>query len=245
MRKYAIILAAGYGSRMNGDIPKGAIDFFGKTIIERIVEECEKNYFDEIIVVVGYKKEIIMKILKDKVTYIVQEEQLGTAHAVSCCQKYFEDKGGYCVIIPADIPLLDSRTLYKLMKVHCMTDSALTILSTFIRKENTYGRVYRVEGYLKKIIEFKDANCEEKKIQEVNSGIYCVSTNLLFEELENINNNNKSNEFYLTDLVELFEKKYKVNCYLLMDYTKVMGVNTQEELEEAKQAYKKSNNGSY
>ena len=141
------------------------------------------------------------------------------------------------------MPMIDERTLYKLMKVHYMTNSSLTILSTFMKKENQYGRVFRIEGYLKKIIEYKDATEEERKIEEVNSGVYCVNTNLLFQELENVNNNNQANEFYLTDLVEIFEKKYKVNCYLLMDYTKLIGVNNKEELEEAREIYlKKSNN---
>lgn len=243
MRKYAIILAAGLGTRMNDSNPKCTIDFFGQTIIERIVDACEKNNFDEIIVVVGYKKEIIKNILKDRVTYITQEEQLGTAHAVQCCSDYFKDKGGICVILPSDIPMIDDRTLYKLMKVHYMTNSTFTILSTFMKKENHYGRVFRVEGYLKKIIEYKEATHDERKIEEVNSGIYCVNTNLLFNELENVKNDNFTKEFYLTDLVEIFEKKHKVNCYLLIDYTKLIGVNNKEDLEEAKNIYlKKSNN---
>lgn len=243
MRKYAIILAAGYGTRMKESNPKCTIDFFGKSIIERIVDECEKSHFDEIVVVVGYKQEIVRNILQDRVTYIVQEKQLGTANAVLSCKSHFEDKGGICVIIPGDIPLIDEGTLYKLMKVHYMTDSSLTILSTFIKKENTYGRVFRIDGYLKKIIEYKDASEEERIIEEVNSGIYCINTMLLFNELENINNNNKACEYYITDLVEIFEKKYKVNCYLLMDYTKLLGVNNKKDLEEVKEIFiKKSNN---
>lgn len=244
MKKYAIILAAGNGTRMNISIPKGAIDFFGKTIIERIVEQCEKNNFDEIIVVVGYKKEIIMNILGDRVTYVIQEKQIGTANAVMSCYDYFRDKEGICVILPSDIPLIDDRTLYKFMKVHYMTNSSLTILSTFVKEENQYGRIYRKEGFLKRIIEYKDATIEERKIEEVNSGIYCVDTKLLFKELSNITNINKTNEFYITDLLEIFEKKYKVNCYLLMDNTILMGVNSQEELQNAKNIFKeKSNNG--
>ena len=243
MKKYAIILAAGNGTRMNSSLPKGAIDFFGKTIIERIVEKCEMNNFDEIIVVVGYKKEIIMNILGNRVTYVTQEKQLGTANAVMSCSEYFKEKEGVCVILPSDIPLIDERTLYKFLKVHFMTNSSFTILTTLLKEENHYGRIYRKEGYLKRIIEYKDATEEERKIEEVNSGIYCVDTKLLFKELNNISNINKSNEFYLTDLLEIFEKKYKVNCYLLMDYTLLMGVNNQVELQRAKDIFiKKSNN---
>ena len=217
MRKYAIILAAGRGTRMKDSNPKCTIDFFGKTIIERIVEECEINNFDEIVVVVGYKQDIVRNILKNRVTYIVQEKQLGTANAVLSCKKHFEDKGGICVIIPGDMPLIDGRTLYKLMKVHYMTNSSLTILSTFIKKNSTYGRVFRVEGYLKKIIEYKDATDDERKIEEVNSGIYCINTMLLFKELSKTDLENDSSFKEFIPLIHYIlngEFPNNLNCIL-------------------------------
>lgn len=238
MKKYAIILAAGQGTRMNTNIPKCAIDFYGKTIIERIYDACKENNFDEIIVVVGYKKEIIYNILKDKVKYIVQEKQLGTADAVLSCKEYMKNKDGVCVIIPGDMPLIDSRTIYKLLKVHLMNNYNLTLVSTIINENNFYGKIFRIEGYLKKIIEYKDATEEEKKIKEVNSGLYCVNNKELFQELLNIKNNNNSKEFYFTDIVEIFEKKYKIGCYFIKDSTILLGVNTQEELTKAKEIYK-------
>lgn len=239
MKKYAIILAAGKGTRMLSDIPKCLNDFFGKTIIERIVDACYENNFDEIIVVVGYKSEMIYHVLENKVKYIKQEEQLGTAHAIMCCKEYFENKNGLCVIIPGDMPLINGRTIFKLMKVHNMIKANLTLVSTLIDYENNYGRIYRVDSVIKKIIEYKNASEEEKKIKEVNSGLYCVNIKELFDEINNIQKNKLSNEYYFTDLIEIFEKKYKVGCYFIKDSAILMGVNTVEELEEAKKIFKK------
>lgn len=242
MEKYAIILAAGKGSRMNSDIPKCAIDFFGKTIIERIVDACLENEFQEIIVVIGYKGEIIKNILGNKVTYVYQEEQLGTAHAVWCCDEKLKNKDGICVIIPGDMPLIDSRTIFKLMKVHLNNESYFTFVSTYLEEDNQYGRIVRDEGYIKRIVEYKDASEEERKIKEVNSGLYCVNIKQLFKELRNISCKNLSYEFYLTDLVEIFEKKYKVGCYFFDDYSRLIGVNDQNNLNKAKEIYKKMSN---
>ena len=192
MKKYAIILAAGKGTRMLSNIPKCLNDFFGKTIIERIVDACYENNFDEIIVVVGYKSEMIYHVLENKVKYIKQEEQLGTAHAIMCCKEYFENKNGLCVIIPGDMPLINGRTIFKLMKVHNMIKANLTLVSTLIDYENNYGRIYRVDSVIKKIIEYKNASEKEKKIKEVNSGLYCVNIKELFDEINNIQKNKLS-----------------------------------------------------
>ena len=119
-----------------------------------------------------------------------------------------------------------------------MNNYNLTLVSTIINENNFYGKIFRIEGYLKKIIEYKDATEEEKKIKEVNSGLYCVNNKELFQELLNIKNNNNSKEFYFTDIVEIFEKKYKIGCYFIKDSTILLGVNTQEELTKAKEIYK-------
>jgi len=238
MKKYAIILAAGKGTRMKSSLPKCMLNFCGKTIIERIVDKCHENNFDEILVVVGYKKEIIINTLKDKVKYIFQEQQLGTADAVMCCKKYFTDKDGLCVIIPGDMPLINRRTIYNLINVHKSTNSELTIVSTILKEKNHYGRIYRENNIIKKIIEYNECTDEQIKIEEVNSGLYCANIKELFNELQFIKNNNSKNEFYFTDVVEIFVRKYKVSCYLLKDNNILRGVNTPEELDLARQIYK-------
>ena len=238
MKKYALILAAGKGTRMNTDIPKCAIDFCGKSIIERIVDTCKQCSFDEIVVVVGYKSEYIKNILKDEVTYIYQKEQLGTANAVLCCKEYFEDKEGSVVIIPGDMPLIDSRTINKLMIVHMNRGYDFTFVSTLTNYPNQYGRIFRIEGFIKKIIEYKDCNEEQRKINEVNSGLYCANIKNMFSELSCIKNNNKAKEYYLTDLVEIFANKNKAGCYLILDDKKLMGVNDIDELNKAIKTFK-------
>lgn len=242
MKKYAIILAAGLGSRMKSNLPKCMMNFCGKTMIEHIVDSCVKCHFDEIIVVVGYKKEYIYNLLKEKVKFIVQEKQLGTAHAVLCCENFFINKNGVCIIIPGDMPMIDCEVINNLIDKHILSNSDLTFVSTTLEDAKEYGRVYRIENQVKKIIEYKDATESEKLIKEINCGLYCIDCKKLFKELKTINNNNLSKEYYLTDLIEIFNKKYKVSCLNIKESYKLIGINDLQTLEEAKTIYKENIN---
>lgn len=237
MKKYAIILAAGKGTRMNSDLPKCIINFCGKPMIEYIISTCKKCEFDEIIVVVGHKKEEVIDVIGNDVTYIVQKEQLGTAHAVLSCEEYFLDKSGLCVIIPGDMPLVNVKTIKRLIRNHQFKRKDLTFASTIMINSNDYGRVYRENKIVKKIIEYKDATDDERLITEVNCGIYCANINSLFNYLKEIKNDNKNNEFYITDLISIVSNKNKLGCVKYKNNVSLMSINDKETLDEVSRVY--------
>lgn len=226
---YAIILAAGKGSRMKYDIPKCGISILGKPMISYIVDEVKKTRIDEIICVVGYKKEYIYDILKDSVTYKYQANPLGSADAVKCCKGLVED--GYTVILNGDTPLIDMKLINEVIDYHLCNNNDLTITSLIKDNPKGYGRIIR-DNYNKVIDIVEEMELDNNKIiNEVNCGIYCVKTRVLFEALEKIDNNNIKNEYYLTDIVKHLYK-HKMGCYTINDEIKVLGANTLADLSK-------------
>lgn len=242
MKKYAIVLAAGKGTRMVSSIPKCIYPFLGTPMIERIVNQLEKYHFDEIVVVVGYKKEEVKTILKNKVSYQEQLNPLGTADAIKCCYNYFKDKEGICLIIPSDIPLVDIGIINGIIIDHISNKNALTISTTIVNNNKGYGLVHRLKGNIDKIIEYNEANNYQKRIKEINCGIYCIDIKILFSHIFKIENNNTTKEYYLTDIVEVLSKKYKVGSYNVIDSYKVTGVNDLKTLKELEFKVKEKDN---
>ncbi|MGD9909662.1 MAG: bifunctional UDP-N-acetylglucosamine diphosphorylase/glucosamine-1-phosphate N-acetyltransferase GlmU [Candidatus Izemoplasmatales bacterium] len=228
MKKYAIILAAGKGTRMKTELPKCAYPLLRKPMIAYIVENIRNtNIFDEIIVVVGHKKEIIQEILGDTVTYVVQEEQLGTGHAVMVCEPFITDLEGDVIILPGDMPLVDDVVISKTMREHFERRHDLTIVTTKVDDPEGYGRIIRNEsGYLDSIIEHHEATLSQRTISEINTGMYAVKTKELFAALKKVNNNNLKHEYYLTDIVSIMQQNTQViGTYFLKESYKSMGVN--------------------
>ncbi len=225
---YAIVLAAGKGSRMKNNIPKCAIPIMDKPMINHIVEQIKNTSIDEIICVVGYKKEYIYTLLKDSVTYKVQETQEGSGHAVSCCKGI--DESGYTVILNGDMPMVDYILLQDFINHHLENRNDLTIASLFLSNPKGYGRIIRdKENKITEIKEELELNENEKLIHEVNGGLYCIKTKLLFETLAKIKNENHKKEYYLTDIVKELNG-YKISSYFVEDIDKIMGANTLYEL---------------
>ncbi len=241
MNKYAIILAAGKGTRMKTELPKCAYPFCGKPMVKYIVENCQKCGVNNINVVVGYKKEQIIKILKDEVTYSFQDQQLGTGHAAMCCEPILGDKKGICLVFPGDMPLVDDAIINSLIKIHLENKNDLTVVTTVLDDAQAYGRIYREGGLIKRIIEFKDATEEQKQIKEINSGLYCVDIELMFSALKQIKNNNKSGEYYFTDIIEILGKDHRVDSYIVEDSYKLAGINDLITLAEIEKIYLEKN----
>lgn len=238
MNKYAIILAAGKGTRMKTELPKCAYPFCGKAMVEHIVDNCKNCGIDEVIVVVGYKKEMIKEVLQDKVLYATQEQQLGTGHAAMCCKEHLEGKEGLCLVFPGDMPLVDEDIINDLVNIHIHNKNDLTVVTTVLDDAKAYGRIYRENGLIKKIVEFKDATEEQKQIKEINSGLYCVDVKLMFEALSKVNNNNNSGEYYFTDIIEILGKDYRVDSYIVEEDYKLTGINDLETLRQTEEIYK-------
>ncbi|MFP4477942.1 MAG: bifunctional UDP-N-acetylglucosamine diphosphorylase/glucosamine-1-phosphate N-acetyltransferase GlmU [Candidatus Izemoplasmatales bacterium] len=234
MKKYAVILAAGKGTRMKTDLPKCAYPLLKKPMIAYIVENLYKSTaIDELITVVGHKKEVIKEILNSRVTYAVQEEQLGTGHAVLMARDLINEDG-CTIILPGDMPLIDEIVIKNAMAFHENNDNDLTVVSTILDEPEGYGRIIKSNGELEAIVEEKDASQEQKLIQEINTGIYIVDNKLLFDALDKISNNNAQNEYYLTDIVKVLKSENKtISTYLLKKSFKAMGINDLYALSQA------------
>lgn len=236
----AIILAAGKGTRMLSELPKCAYPFYGKPMIVYIINMCKKIQIDDICVVVGHKKESIENLLQDKVKYAYQKEQLGTANAVLAAKDFLERHNeGITLIFPGDMPLIDGDVINNLIREHIENNNDLTILTTQIKNPTGYGRIIRQDGQIIKIIEEKDADDSVKAINEINTGLYCITTNLLGKALSKVDNNNNKGEYYLTDIVKILSGDKKVKAYLTEYDFKLTGINDLYTLSLVEKEYQK------
>lgn len=230
--KNVIILAAGKGTRMKSELPKCACPILGKPMIQYLVEACLDAEIDNIIVVVGYKRDIIKEVLKDypKISYAYQEEQLGTGHACMVTKALLENVEGSTIIIPGDMPLVGKDNLVNVLNYHIENNLSMTILSSIFENPFSYGRIVRTNNLVTGIVEEKEATEEQKLIKEINTGLYVVDNQTLFSSLALIDNNNSKNEYYLTDIVKIISKDKKVDA-IVGDYDyHLSGINDLETL---------------
>ncbi|HHX78532.1 MAG TPA: bifunctional UDP-N-acetylglucosamine diphosphorylase/glucosamine-1-phosphate N-acetyltransferase GlmU [Acholeplasmataceae bacterium] len=226
MKRYGLILAAGMGRRMQTELPKCAYPILRKPMIEYIVDNMEASVIDEVVTVVGYKREVIEEMLKDRSLFAVQEEQLGTGHAVLAAESVLGNKKGSTFIIPGDVPLVSKELINKIFSAHDEMGNDLTIVSMIEDYPKGYGRIIRDEyGTIKSITEELDLKEHEKLIKEVNTGIYVVRNEILFKILKKIELNKNKEEYYLTDIVEIMHQNYKVNSLVVRHPHETMGVN--------------------
>ena len=225
MMNNAIILAAGKGTRMKTELPKCAFPLLKKPMVTYIIEALESINIDQIICVVGHKKEVLQDILKDRVKYAIQEEQLGTGHAVKCALDFIDDNG-YTIILPGDTPLIDKEILDQLIEVHKSNKNDFTIGTIVLENPFGFGRIVRdSSNSVLRIVEEKDASEEERKIKEINTGLFLVDNFLLKKALLEIKNNNAKGEYYLTDIVEILSKEAKIGTFTIKDTYKLNGIN--------------------
>lgn len=221
-----LILAAGLGKRMNSKYPKVVHKILGKPMINWVID-LAKN-FGEVGVVVGHKAEIVMSYLPRDVKVYIQEPQLGTGHAVMCARDFLS-KSEELLVLYGDVPLLSKNTIQKLVEEHKNTGSEVTVLTFVTDNPTGYGRIVRESDDKKriKIVEEKDATEEEKKIREVNSGIYVFNGRFILENLDKLSNENAQGEYYLTDLVGMAQR---VSTVMTDDILEVSGVNDRVQL---------------
>ena len=229
----AIIMAAGKGTRMKSKNSKLVQKIYGKEMVKRAVENAQKAGIKDIVTVVGYKKEQVMKVLGDSVKYVVQEEMLGTGHAVMQAAKYLEGKKGRVLVLNGDVPILRPETINRLLDKSIDNKEAATLLTAIYDDPFGYGRIIRDEGgNIEGIVEEKDATEEEKEISEINAGIYCFDIEALLEALKEIKPNNSQGEYYLTDVIEIIGSKgLKTGAVIVEDNTEILGVNDRMQLQ--------------
>ncbi len=232
----AIILAAGEGSRMKSKVSKVLHNVCGKPILSYIVDAARVANLQRNIVVVGHSGEMVREYFKDediifKTQAIGADLPYGTGYAVMQAVDEIEDDSTV-VILYGDTPLIRSETIKGLMEYHKENDFKGTVLTARLSDLTGYGRIIRdKDGYISKIVEDKDANPEEKEIDEVNSGIYCFDGALLKNALSKITNDNVQNEYYVTDVIEILKRDgHKLGAYLIEDSVEINGVNSRAQL---------------
>ncbi len=243
-----VILAAGKGKRMK-DPSKAKVMFeiSGKPMIGHVLEKVAKLNPGKIILVVGNKKEDVIAYADTlnipNLEYVEQKEQLGTGHAVDQARDELKDFFGDVLILAGDVPLLKTETLRNFINEHKKNSAELTDLSTIAPNPHGYGRIVRdSSGAFIKIVEEKDASENEKLIQEINSGIFLVEKDILFESLSKVKNNNAQGEYYLTDIAAIMkEQNRKVAAYPGADFAELQGVNSIEDLKKAQEVFDEMN----
>lgn len=232
----AVILAAGKGKRLHSEqfsAPKVLREANGKPLLRYVVNNLsfipDKK---DIIIVAGYKKEMVFNAFNEGYTFAVQDEQLGTGHAVNCAREALKDYDGPVLVCYGDMPLFKKETYENLVKVHEKTGNDCTILTGVSDRGLAYGRIIRDEnGSFKGVVEDRDCTPEQKKINELNVGIYVFDSKKLFSCLGELKNSNAQGEYYLTDVPTIMMSKgYKIGTYTTHDDTEILGVNTPEEL---------------
>ena len=237
-----IILAAGKGTRMKSELVKVLHPILGLPMLSYPLELSLKGIKSEkTIVVVGYQAERIKERFGNpKILFALQEEQLGTGHAVLQAIPFLKTFMGTVLILCGDVPLVKVGTLRAFISAYGKSDATLSVLTTEVEDPFGYGRILRnPEGWIEKIVEEKDASKEEKSIREINSGIYCVKASFLMDGLTEIGKDNAQKEYYLTDLVAIAKKKgLRCSAYCLPNPVEVMGINTRVDLAVANEVLK-------
>jgi bifunctional UDP-N-acetylglucosamine pyrophosphorylase/glucosamine-1-phosphate N-acetyltransferase len=232
----ALVLAAGLGTRMKSSRAKVLHEVLSKPMILYVMDTIKSLKLDHTYVVVGHQREKVAVLVSEyQAKCIVQEEQLGTGHAVLCAEEVLRNIGGTVLILSGDVPLIRPETLQAMLAEHAQSKAVLTLMTTTLDDPSNYGRIVRnSQGELLGIIEEKDASKEQKKIREINAGIYCVEVDFLFEALKNVTTDNTQGEIYLTDIAKIaIDEGLRVNIFSGANSEEVLGINSREELAEA------------
>jgi bifunctional UDP-N-acetylglucosamine pyrophosphorylase/glucosamine-1-phosphate N-acetyltransferase len=234
-KRAAIILAAGKGTRMQSDLPKCFHRLCGRPLLERVIGAVKTAGVEKIFIVVGHQKDLIMDYFKSwPVEFVIQSEQLGTGHAVMQAEPLLKSFDGTILVLAGDMPLITAKTLKELIDFHERKRAKATDLTAKLDDAGSYGRIIRnSKGEIQRIVEAKDATPEQLKIQEINTGIFAFDGKGLFDILREIRTENRQKEYYLTDVIEILEKKGQpVSAFMTENANESLGVNTKEELAQ-------------
>ena len=228
-----ILLAAGQGTRMNSAVPKVLHPLGGKALYLHVLEAARGLNPDLVAIVVGHAARRVQDACPARdINWAIQEEQLGTGHAVLCARDNFRRFDGDILILSGDVPLIQPKTLRMLIERQRGSRADLSFLTAQLETPNGYGRILRdAKGVIAGIIEEKDATDEQRQISEINTGVYVVSSPFLFEALAAVKNHNRQKEYYLTDIVAIaLRNGKKVEAVPIDDVRETLGINSREDL---------------
>lgn len=233
----AVILAAGKGTRMKSELVKVMHPLGGEPMVAWPVQAARAAGAVRSVLVIGHQSDKVRDYFAGAadISFAVQEEQLGTGHAVACASRALQGFSGQVLILCGDVPLIKAETLQAMLAYHESRESVLTVLTTHLENPYGYGRVVKREaGRVLRIVEEKDASDEERGITEVNAGIYCVDAAFLFDAVTAIANDNAQGEYYLTDIVKAAADRGLICVsFMAREPVEVMGVNDRVQLAAA------------
>jgi len=234
----ALILAAGLGKRMKSDLPKVLHPALGRPLVVHVLEQLKPLHPARVVAVVGHREELVRAALEGRnVHFSTQSPQLGTGHAVQVAWPEVERGGDAVLVLAGDMPLVRTATLRRLLERHAQEVNAVTFLSGELDDPSGYGRVVRDRrGEFVKIVEEKEATAAERKLDEVNSGVYCFSRPSLVDALGLLRADNSQKEYYLTDTLSLLKGRgMRVGIVQASDPRELFGVNTPEQLAQVEE----------
>ena len=243
-----ILLAAGQGKRMRSSLPKVLHSLCGKPLFLHPLAVAQKLQPRKIVIVIGHGAESVQRSYAGTdVSWVIQEQQLGTGHAALCARKVFNDFSGDILILSGDVPLIMQSTVDAMIDMHRDQQAALTLMTADLDDPKGYGRILR-DGYgaIRGIVEERDATATERQIKEVNAGVYVASSEFLFAALERVKNHNQQGEYYLPDIVTIgLAQNQKIATFRVDDLREMMGINTREELAAMEKTLRERINGKW
>ncbi len=237
----AVIMAAGQGKRMKDPSrAKVMYEINGRPMIQYVADLALVLGAKRIVVIVGHQRQVVIEELRKShptVICAVQDPQIGTGHAVMQSEEALQSFSGHVLVLSGDVPLLTESTMLRLLAHHCETGAVATILTSNMSDPTGYGRIIRnPDGSVKRIVEHRDATEEERKLKEINSGIYVFEKEKLFDGLKHITPDNSQHEYYLTDVFSYFwQNRWMVSALVAPDEREIQGINTVEQLDRARE----------
>ena len=235
-----VVLAAGKGTRMKSELPKALVKVRGKAMIKHLLDSISKSKIkSKPTIVVGFEKEEVIAELGPDYDYTVQEEQLGTGHAVLCAENTLKENSDHVLVLYSDSPFVSPKTINQLMDKHLASNGKITMAT--IKLENfddwrtffykSFSRIIRNDnGEIIQDVQFRDANEEEKMITEVNPCYFIFESNWLWKKLKTLNTNNNQKQYYLTDLIKIAMEEGEIIESVSIDPLEGLSVNSKEEL---------------
>lgn len=240
MSNTVVIMAGGLGKRMNSDesniLPKVLHKIKGKPMLLHVIETAISINPIDIYIIVGKYKDVIEKEignynLSKKIKFVIQEEALGTGHAIQCCVPVLKNLNSNVIILSGDVPMISRKTLENLVNI-----DKIKLMTTILDNPKGYGRIVEKDNKFVKIVEDKDCNDFEREINKINSGIYSINSELICKYVMDLKNDNKQKEYYLTDIVEIIKENENIDIEMYNvpkeNQFELMGVNTIEQLNQ-------------
>ena len=242
---HVVVLAAGQGTRMKSRLPKVLHSLVGRPLIEHVLQAADAISPSTVTLVIGHGAESVRAATgtRPSIGFVVQEPQLGTAHALQQAEARLAGKQGTVVLLSGDVPLLKGSTLRRLVEAHQAANAAATVVTAVVERPYGYGRIVRTRGRIARIVEERDASPDVRQIREINGGIYAFDLAPLFDALRGIAAQNAQGEYYLTDLVAIYRRrKLPVETLVVDNPQEIRGINSRTELAEVSRIVRQTKN---